>query len=262
MDILSEIAAHARERVQAQKRVLPLRRLQKMSPPGVPAGPFPFETALRREGLSVIAEVKKASPSRGVIAVDFPHVGIARDYEAGGAAAISVLTEPRWFGGDARHLADIAQAVSLPLLRKDFVVDPYMVYEARALGASAILLICALADARALADLINLAHGLGLSALVEARDEEEIVMALEAGARVIGVNNRDLRTFRVDPERAPRLRGLVPADRLFVAESGIGPADGPERLRQAGVDAVLVGEALMRAPDRKAALARLRGLAP
>ena len=258
MNILTEIAAHAKVRAEARKKALPLKALMEMVCTGGGEG-FPFEKALRTKGISLICEIKKASPSQGVIAESFPYIDIARDYETAGAAAISVLTEPDYFLGDDRHLREIADAVTIPLLRKDFFIDPYMIFEAKMLGASAVLLICALLDQKTLAGFIDVAHGLGLSALVEVHDEEELKSALIAGARIIGVNNRDLKTFAVDTSNSLRLRKQAPEGILFVSESGIHTAEDVEILRRCGVDAVLIGEALMRSPDKKAALAGLRG---
>jgi indole-3-glycerol phosphate synthase len=220
---------------------------------------FPFEKALRSKDVAFICEVKKASPSKGVIAEDFSWLEIAKDYETAGAAAISVLTEPYYFQGDDRYLREIANAVSIPLLRKDFTVDSYMIYEAKVLGASAVLLICSLLDQRTLAEYIGIAHRLGLSAVVEIHDEDELTSALAAGARVIGANNRNLKTFKVDTGISFRLRKLTPDEIIFVSESGIRTAEDIALLRQHGVDAVLIGETLMRSPDKKAAIAELRG---
>jgi indole-3-glycerol phosphate synthase len=259
MNILQEIAQRTKLRVEDRKQVLPLEELADMARSVGGNCDFPFERALRTEDIAFICEVKKASPSKGVIAEDFPYLEIAKDFESAGAAALSVLTEPYYFKGDDRYLREIADAVSLPLLRKDFTVDPYMIYEAKVLGASAVLLICSILDRSTLAEYIGIAHSLGLSALVEAHNEDEMAMALAAGARAVGVNNRDLRTFEVDTENSIRLRKLIPRDVIFVSESGIRTAADVEKLRQNGVDAVLVGEALMRSPDKKAALAALRG---
>jgi indole-3-glycerol phosphate synthase len=267
MNILQEIAEHTKNRIEAQKKVLPLSELMemalmKMAKPNGSANDFPFEKALKTNDISFICEIKKSSPSKGVIADDFPYLDIAKDYESAGAAAISVLTEPYYFKGDDRYLREIADTVSIPLLRKDFTVDSYMIYEAKVLGASAVLLICALLDQKMLAEYIGIAHGLGMSALVETHDEEELKMALAAGARVIGVNNRDLKTFEVDTGNSVRLRKLTPDDVLFVSESGIRSAEDIDVLRQNGVDAVLVGETLMRSSDKRAALAELKGKTP
>jgi indole-3-glycerol phosphate synthase len=227
----------------------------------LPRGDFAFERALRGPGVSFICECKKASPSKGVIAEDFPYLQIARQYEAAGADAISVLTEPKWFLGRDNYLREIASAVSIPCLRKDFTVDEYMIYEAKVLGASAVLLICSILSETQIRDYIAVSDALGLSALVEAHDEAEVEMALKAGARVIGVNNRNLKDFSVDPENSRRLRRLIPGDVLFVSESGVKSTEDVAAIRSMGADAVLVGEALMRAHDKKAMLAKLRGQA-
>jgi indole-3-glycerol phosphate synthase len=203
--------------------------------------------------------VKKASPSRGVIAAEFPYVDIAAAYESAGAAAVSVLTEPDFFLGHDRFLAEIRQTVDAPLLRKDFVVDAFQIEQAARLGADAVLLICAILTADQLAAFIREADRLGLSSLVEAHDESELRMALSCGARVVGVNNRNLKTFEVDTGNSVRLRGLAPPDVVMVSESGIRTAADVAELRRHGIDAVLIGETLMRSPDRKAALAALRG---
>lgn len=220
---------------------------------------FPFEVALEGAGMSFICEVKRASPSKGLIAPEFDYLDIARAYEDAGAAAVSCLTEPYWFQGHDEYLNAIASEVSIPVLRKDFVVDEYMVYAAKALGAQAVLLICSILDDAQLAAYKALCDELRLSALVEAHDEREVERALAAGARVVGVNNRDLATFKVDIHTSRRLRALVPDQVLFVAESGIHGHDDVAALADIGVDAVLVGEALMRAADKRAALDALRG---
>jgi len=259
-DILSEIAAVTRQRVAECKRLVSEAALHDtVQSMGINPG-FGLEAALRGEAdIAFICEVKKASPSKGIIARDYRYLEIALEYEAAGAAAISVLTEPYYFLGDDRHLLDIASAVTLPLLRKDFVVDSYMIYQAAALGASAVLLIVSLLDSSALVEYMGVASELGLSALVEVHDQSELETALAASARIIGVNNRDLSSFEVDMRNSLRLRELVPADVLFVAESGINSSADVEAMRQAGVDAVLVGEALMRAADKRAKLDELRG---
>ncbi len=258
MTILDKLAAHAAERVaEAEKHFsLPEIRARALS---LPKGSFAFEKALSRRGMSFICECKKASPSKGIIAEDFPYVDIARQYEAAGADCISVLTEPKWFMGSVHYLDEIASAVHTPLLRKDFTVDEYMIYEAKLLGASAVLLICAILPPRVISRYIRLCDDLGLSALVEAHNEEEIRSALSAGARIIGVNNRDLKSFAVDTENSRRLRELVPEGVLFVSESGVRDRSDIEKLEAVGADAVLVGETLMRAPDIAAKLRELRG---
>ncbi len=258
MTILDELAAHARERLAAAKREKPLEVIRRQAL-ALPKGDFAFENAMKKPGVSFICECKKASPSKGIIAPDFPYLEIAKEYEAAGADGISVLTEPKWFLGSDRYLQEIAQSVSLPCLRKDFTVDAYMIYEAKLLGASAVLLICSILGEDVLREYIGLCDELGLSALVEAHDGEEVGMALRAGARMIGVNNRNLKDFSVDTDLSRRLRALIPSDVVFVSESGVRTAEDIRKLRETGADAVLVGETLMRAPDKAAKLAQLRG---
>ena len=217
-----------------------------------------FEQALRAEGLSFICEAKKASPSKGLIAPDFPYVQIAQDYEAGGAAAISCLTEPFWFQGSDRYLEEIVQKVSIPVLRKDFTCDEYMIYQAKAMGAAAVLLICSCLDEGQLKAYHQLAEELGISALVETHSEEEILTADRIGAKIIGVNNRNLKDFTVDINNSIRLRELVDPKTVFVSESGIKGGEDMKALYKNGTDAVLIGELLMRAEDRKKKLAELR----
>lgn len=259
MTLLEQLAEHAKERVaQAKKNVSPeeIRSLAR----SMPKGKFSFERALQKPGISFICECKKASPSKGLIAEDFPYVEIAKAYEKAGADGISVLTEPKWFLGRDAYLKEIAEKVSIPCLRKDFTVDEYMIYEARVLGASAVLLICAILTEREVADYIKVCDSLGCSALVEVHDENEVETALRAGARIIGVNNRNLKDFSVNMENSGRLRSLVPAGVLFVAESGVRSREDIEAFQELGVDGVLIGEALMKAPDKKAKLQELRGL--
>lgn len=258
MTILDELAQSARERTKEAAKKLPLADLKREAL-ALPKGDFPFERALKKPSLSFICECKKASPSKGLIAPDFPYLDIAKEYEAAGADAVSVLTEPTRFLGSDAYLCEIAAAISLPCLRKDFTIDPYMIYEAKLLGASAVLLICSLLDERELTKYIAIAAELGLSSLVEAHDENEVEVALKAGAKIIGVNNRNLKDFSVDTNNSARLRRLIPSDIIFVAESGIKSHDDVKALFEAGADAVLVGETLMRASDKKAMLAELRG---
>lgn len=217
-----------------------------------------FEKTLKKPGLSFICECKKASPSKGLIARDFPFLQIAREYEDAGADCISVLTEPKWFLGKDAYLREISQVVTVPCLRKDFTVDEYMIYEAKALGASAVLLICTILSEAQMKEYLAVCEALGLSALVEAHDETEVEMALSAGARIIGVNNRNLKDFTVDTQNSRRLRALLPEDVLFVAESGVQGPEDVRQLTQIGADAVLVGEVLMRAADRRKMLIELR----
>lgn len=256
--ILDEIAAMTKERIRLERQAVPLEKIRRRAEALPKAENDPFEAALREEGLSFICEVKKASPSKGVIAEEFPYVEIAASYEAAGASAISVLTEPYYFQGDDRYLEEIVQAVKIPVLRKDFTVDPYMVYQAKALGASAILLICAILDDGELKEYAAIAKELGLSVLTEAHDEAEVERALKAGARIVGVNNRDLKTFEVDVRNSVRLRSLVPSDVVFVSESGIRGPEDTKVLYENGTDAVLIGETLMRSPDKKKMLGRLK----
>ncbi len=256
--ILDTLADAARRRVEARKAAVSLDEI-KARALSMPKGDFQFEAALKKPGVSFISEVKKASPSKGVIAGDFPYLDIAADYEKAGADAVSVLTEPEYFLGSDDYLREIKQQISLPVLRKDFTVDAYQIYEAKTLGADAVLLICALLDTQTIASYLEICDTLGLSALVEAHDESEVRSALDAGARIVGVNNRDLKTFTVDLGTCIRLRPLVPDEIVFVAESGIASPQDVARLRGAGVDAVLIGETLMRSTDKKAALDQLKG---
>ena len=258
-NILDQLAEHARERVEEAKGRTSLAQIRSEAEAMGTGDAFRFEKALSGPEIAFICECKKASPSKGLIAPEFPYLEIAESYEEAGAAAISVLTEPKWFLGSTEYLREIAAEVSIPCLRKDFTVDPYMIYEAKVLGASAVLLICAILDTDTIREYIAAADSLGLSAIVEAHDEDEVAMAVKAGARIIGVNNRNLKDFTVDIRNSLRLRELAPADTLFIAESGIKTPEDVEGLRRGGVHAVLIGEQLMRAADRKAELARLRG---
>lgn len=258
MTILDEIATFAKQRVSFAQMTISAEDI-KARALELPRGNFDFETALKSGDIAFICECKKASPSKGLIASDFPYLQIAKEYERAGANAISVLTEPRWFLGSDDYLAEVASAVSIPCLRKDFTVDDYMIYEAKLLGASAVLLICSILSKQQIADYIELCDALGMSALVEAHDDEEVRVALEAGARIIGVNNRNLKDFSVDTENSKRLRELVPTNVLFVAESGIKTAEDVAAMRNVGADAVLVGETLMTAEDKAAKLLELRG---
>lgn len=256
--ILDTLAESTRKRIKERKLVNPPEKLKRKAKL-IGMGGFEFENALKKDDMAFICEVKKASPSKGIIAERFPYLEISSEYHKAGADAISVLTEPEYFKGSDDFLHEISKTVPTPLLRKDFTIDEYMIYEARLMGASAVLLICALLDTATLKNYIEICDSLGLSALVEAHSAEEIESALNAGARVIGVNNRDLRTFEVDIDNCIRLRSLVPNNIIFVAESGIKTAEDISRLRAANVNAVLIGETLMRAEDKKAALNALKG---
>ena len=258
MNILNQLAAHAMKRTAEAKKIIPAEEMRARAF-ALPNGDFSFERALRTPDLAFICECKKASPSKGLIAPDFPYLAIAREYEAAGADCISVLTEPKWFLGSDEYLREIASQVNIPCLRKDFTVDEYMIYEAKVLGASAVLLICSILTEEQLRQYISLCDELGLSALVEAHDEAETKTAVRAGARIIGVNNRNLKDFSVDTENSLRLREIIPEHVLFVSESGIRNAGDVKRLREIGADAVLVGETLIRAGDKKAKLEELRG---
>lgn len=256
--ILDQLADHARERVEEAKRRQPLAEIRQRAS-DMPKGNFAFEETLKKPDIAFICECKKASPSKGLIAPEFPYLQIAREYEAAGADAVSVLTEPKWFLGSDKYLKDIAEAVSIPCLRKDFTVDEYMIYEAKLLGASAVLLICSILSEEQIKEYIGICDRLGLSALVEAHDGEEVEMALRAGARMIGVNNRNLKDFSVDTENSRRLRQMIPPEILFVSESGVGSAEDVSSLRGIRADAVLIGETLMRAENKKAKFRELKG---
>ncbi len=256
--ILDAIAAYARRRVAADREALPLEALKARCQALGPGKAGRFEGALKGPGMSFICEVKRASPSKGLIAGDFPYLDIAGEYEAAGADCVSCLTEPKWFLGSDRIFEEIRKTISLPMLRKDFTVDAYQLYQARLMGADAVLLICALMDGESLEGYLELAQSLGLDALVETHDEAEIRMAVSAGARIIGVNNRDLKDFSVDFSNAARLRELVPPGCVYVAESGVTGPEDVAALRRIGADAVLMGEVLMRAKNKAATLAAFR----
>lgn len=257
--ILDEIVAKTKERMEQVMKEVPLEEIKRKALSMDPNTGFPFEKALKKDQIQFICEVKKASPSKGLIAPDFPYVEIAKEYEAAGAAAISVLTEPYYFQGCNEYLMEITKEVSIPVIRKDFTVNEYMIYEAKVIGASAVLLICAVLTDEQLSDYVKLADSLGLSALVETHDEQEMERALKCGARVIGVNNRNLKNFTVDIENSVRLRKMVPDSIVFVSESGIKAAEDIKRLRDNQTDAVLIGETFMRSPNKKEMLRKLRG---
>lgn len=259
MTILNEIAERTMKRVEELKKQKDLQTIRQEAEKLGSNTNFPFQKALASPDISFICEVKKASPSKGIIAEKFPYLEIAKEYEEAGAAAISVLTEPYYFLGSDKYLKEIADTVSIPVLRKDFIVDAYQIYEARLIGASAVLLICALLEEGQLKEYLAIAHSLGLSALVEAHTEEEVEMALRCGAGIVGVNNRNLKTFEVDIALSGRLRHKVPENVLFVSESGIRTAEDIAKLRADKADAVLIGETFMRSKDKKRELALLRG---
>lgn len=259
MTILEQLAAHATERVQKSKEIISLSEISNKAL-SLPKGKFEFEKALSGENISFICECKKASPSKGIIAEEFDYLTIAREYEAAGADCISVLTEPKWFLGSNDYLREIANTVSTPCIRKDFTVDEYMIYEAKVLGAKAVLLICSILNDEQIKKYLGICDELGISALVETHDEKEVDRALSCGARLIGVNNRNLKDFSVDTKGSLTLRKMVPSDIIFVAESGIKTAEDIALLREANVNAVLVGETLMRAADKKKKLMELKGI--
>lgn len=256
-NILEEIAEKTRERIRKEKRQFPLDQLKTLAEKA-PQQPS-FLEALKKPGMSYICEVKKASPSKGLIAPEFPYLEIAKEYEAAGASAISCLTEPFYFMGSDTYLREITETVDIPVLRKDFTVDKYMIYQAKAFGAAAVLLICAILNDQELLEYRELAETLGMDALVEAHDENEVARALKTGAKIVGVNNRDLKTFKVDMNNSIRLRNLAPDNVVFVSESGIKNAGDIAILERNRVGAVLIGETLMRSPDKKAALENLNG---
>ncbi len=256
--MLEKIVAKTEERLVESKRNKPLSQLKEEVSKLDINDDFPFKEALKDPEIAIIAEVKKASPSKGLIAEDFDYIKIAKDYEQAGASAISVLTEPYFFKGSNDYLKEIAENVSIPILRKDFTIDEYMIWEAKSLGASAILLIVSILDDVQLKRYLDLAHELGLSAIVETHDANEIRTAIDAGAEIIGVNNRNLADFTVDINNSVNLRRLVSDDILFISESGIKTSEDVRRLKENNVDAVLIGETLMRSDDKKAMIVELK----
>ncbi len=258
MNILDQLAEHARVRVAEDKKNISLEEMKERAFGSARAGSGEFLKALKRPGLSFICEVKKASPSKGIISEDFPYLDIAREYEQAGADCISCLTEPKWFLGSDDIFCEIRSAVSTPMIRKDFTVDEYQLYQAKTMGADAVLLITALLDTEKVHRYLGICEDLGLDALVEAHTKEEIGSAVSAGAQIIGVNNRNLKDFSVDFSNAARLRDLIPADRVYVAESGVTCSEDAVSLRKIGADAVLMGEVLMRSGNKTALLRKMR----
>ena len=257
--ILDELASLTRKRIELQKQGYSLENIKRDAELlAAREVAYNFEEALSKEGLSIISEVKKASPSKGVIAEDFPFLEIAKEYETAGADAVSCLTEPDRFKGSDAYLQEIASSIKLPVLRKDFTIDPYMIYQARMMGASAVLLIAAILSDAELAEYFEIAEGLGLSCLFEAHDEEEVKRCLAAGARIVGVNNRNLKDFAVDINNSVKLRKLVPDDVIFVSESGIEKPEDVKVLKENGTDAVLIGEMLMRSSDKTGLIHELK----
>ncbi len=255
-NILDTIAENTRQRYIEIIRNKPFEEV-KAQALSMQKGDFEFEKALKGDTLSFICEVKKASPSKGIIAKEFPYLRIAKEYETAGASCISCLTEPKWFMGCDEYLKEIASAVSIPVLRKDFTVNSYQIYEAKTLGAKAVLLICALLDTDTIKEYISICDTLGISALVEAHNEDEVNSALKAGARIIGVNNRNLKDFSVDVNNSTRYRKMIPSDVVFVSESGINSHKDIEILLNNKTNAVLIGESFMRSKDKKKKLEEL-----
>ncbi len=261
VDIIKRIAADKRMQVAQEKKEISYEKLKEMAMAAKSSLPdFIFEETLQKDGVSFICEVKKASPSRGIISKDFPYMDIAREYERAGADCISVLTESKYFLGNDRYLSDIRKAVNLPIIRKDFIVDTYQIYQAKVIGANAVLLICSLMNVEFLEECIGTCNKLGISALVEVHSEDEVQMAIRAGARMIGVNNRNLKDFSVDVHNSIRLRKLVPKEMVFIAESGIRTRDDIKALEKEGVNAVLVGESLMQSESKEQKLKELKGI--
>lgn len=256
--ILEELAAYAKERVAYDKKKTSLVEIQKQAY-SLSKGKFRFEKAIQKKGMSFICEIKKASPSKGIISPDFPYLEIAESYENAGADCISCLTEPKWFLGSDKIFKEIRARITLPMIRKDFTVDEYQIYQAKVMGADAVLLIVSLLNTETIRHWIQICDELGMTALIEAHEEKEIQRAIQAGARVIGVNNRNLKDFTVDFKNSVKLRAMIPSDTLFVAESGVKGPEDTAILREIGADAVLIGEALMRSPDKKEMLVSLRG---
>lgn len=259
-NILDTLADCTKKRVIECKKFIPIEEM-KAKALSIPKSNFEFEKSLNKPNdIAFICEVKKASPSKGIIAKEFPYIEIAKEYEVSGADCISVLTEPAYFKGDIKYLKEINEVISVPTIRKDFTIDEYMIYEAHTVGAKAILLICSLLDTNTIKKYISICDTLGLTALVEAHDSEEVQSALRAGARVIGVNNRNLKTFEVDINNSIKLRKEIPNDIIFVAESGIKTPEDIAKLRDNNVNAVLIGETFMRSPNKRECLNHLKGL--
>lgn len=256
--ILDKIVDKTKERLSNLKTSRSLNEVRSLAESCI-GEKFLFEKAIRENGVSFICEVKKASPSKGIISEDFPYMQIAKEYEKAGASAISVLTEPYFFLGHDEYLSKISKNVKIPILRKDFMIDEYQIYEAKMIGANAILLICSILDKSQINDFIAIADSLGLSSLVEAHDENEITKALDAGARIVGVNNRNLKTFDVDLNNSIKLRSFVPENILFISESGIKTPDDVKILKENRVDAVLIGETFMRSSNKAEIIRHLRG---
>ena len=256
--ILDTIAAYARERVAADQEIISPGEMKTLANSSPKADGEAFYQAIRKSEMSFICEVKKASPSKGIIDPVFDYASIARDYEAAGADCVSCLTEPKWFLGSDEIFKEIRGLIRTPMLRKDFVVDEYQLYQAKVLGANCVLLICSILDTKTIEKYLKICEDLGLAVLTETHDEDEIASAIAAGAPMIGVNNRNLKDFSVDLGNAGRLRDSIPADRLYVSESGVKTPEDAAGMKAIGADAVLIGETLMRAEDKGEMLRKLR----
>lgn len=255
--ILNTIADYAKERVETAKKQMPFNEIKEIAT-ALPKGDFPFLKSLKKEEMSFICEIKKASPSKGVIDPVFDYIKIAKEYNESGADCISCLTEPKWFLGSDEIFKNVRSISKIPMLRKDFTVDEYQIYEAKCMGADCVLLICALLDTKTIERYLEICDTLGLNALVETHTEDEIKSAVSAGAEIIGVNSRNLKNFSVNLQTAKALRDAVPPNKIFVAESGIMSSDDVKAFSRIGTDAVLMGELLMRAENKKSLLSELR----
>ena len=260
MNILEELANYSKLRVENDKQKISLEEIKIAAQNSKRGNGEKFISALKRPNLSFICEVKKASPSKGIIAENFPYLEIAKEYEGAGADCISCLTEPKYFLGSDKIFTDIRAVVETPMLRKDFTVDEYQIYQAKAMGADAVLLICAILSTAEIEKFLGICEDLKICAVVETHDEQEIKSALSAGAEIIGVNNRNLKNFTVDFENAAKLRDLIPPEKIYVAESGVKTPADISTLKKIGADAVLIGETLMRSIDKKKTLVELRGI--
>ncbi len=257
--ILDDIVAKQKIRIEHEKKEKSIEILKQEVLTLPLSENFFFEDSLKNKDFAFICEIKKASPSKGIIVEEFPYTEIAQEYEQAGAAAISVLTEPNFFKGNDIFLKDVADIVNIPVLRKDFIIDEYQIYQAKLIGADAILLICAILDETTLNKFLNIAKSLKLSCLVETHNEEEIKKALNSGANIIGINNRDLKTFTVDVNTSLKLRKLIPNDKILISESGIKTAQDIKMLKNEGFNGALIGESMMLSKDKKSFLAKLRG---
>ena len=257
--ILDDIIAKQKTRIENEKKEKNIETLKQEVLPLPSSKNFFFENSLKSKDFAFICEIKKASPSKGVIVEDFPYTDIAQEYEKAGASAISVLTEPHFFKGNDKYLKDVADIVNIPVLRKDFIIDEYQIYQAKLIGADAVLLICAVLDESTLKNFINIATSLKLSCLVETHNEEEIKKALSCNAKIIGINNRDLKTFNVDINTSLKLRKFIPENKILISESGIKTAQDIKMLKDAGFNGALIGESMMLSKDKKQFLSELRG---